>query len=119
MNEIRTIKEPVLRELIQVTGQVSATIAGEQSGFALTFQIGDAEKTLLTARGSVRKFASLDTAGAYVRDLGIPRFAVDMTGHEPGRLRRPRPDRAEALRHTRTKMHQQPLEFTNAEPNQA
>ena len=115
MKELTTIREPVLRELIQVTGQVGATIAGEQSGFALTFHIGDAEKTLLTARGTVRKFASLDTAGAHVRDLGIPRFAVDMTSHEPGRLRRPRPDRAEALRHTRTKLHQQPLEFNDAD----
>lgn len=74
-------------------------------------QVGDLTKALATSKGSIRLFASLDTAGAFVRDLGLPRFDVDMTGHQPGRLRKPRPDRAEALRHTRTKMQQQPLEF--------
>ncbi len=107
-----TIKEPVLRELVQVNAPVAATVTGQERGFALLVRLGNGEKTLVTTRGSVRLFASLDTAGAFVRDLGIPRFDVDMSSHEPGRLRKARPDRAEALRRTRTKLHQQPFEFT-------
>ena len=115
MKESTTIKEPLVRELVQAGGQVRAMIAGRQKGFALIFHVGNAEKTLATSRGMIRLFASLDTAGAFIRGLGIPCFQVDMTSHEPGRLRRPRPDRAEALRHTRTRLHQQPLEFIDAE----
>jgi hypothetical protein len=118
MNEAATIKEPILRELLLAAEQVRATASGRENGFALVFLVGNAERTLATSRGSVRLFASLDTAGAFVRELGIPRFEVDMTSHQPGRLRGARPDRAEALRHTRTKLQQQPLRFEHGEATQ-
>lgn len=105
------IREPVLRELIQATTALSATISGRDHGFALVIRFGEAERTLGTARGGVRLFASLDTASAFVKELGIDRFEVDMTGHRPGRLRSARPDRAEAMRLSRTKMQQQTLEL--------
>ena len=111
MNEQATIREPLLRELILAAEQVKATAAGRESGFALVFQVGNAERTLATSRGAVRLFASLDTAGAFVQGIGISRFEVDMTRHQPGRLRKARPDRAEAMRLTRTRMQQQPLSF--------
>lgn len=115
MSDITTIKESILRELISAAEQVQATVLGQKQGFALTFRVGPVEKRLATARGAVRLFASLDTAGAFVRNLGISRFEVDMASHEPGRLRGPRPDRAEALRATRTALRQQPLGFEDAE----
>jgi hypothetical protein len=109
---VAMIKEPVLRELVQADRSIAATVTGQERGFAVLVRLGTAEKLLATTRGAIRLFASLDTAGAFVRDLGLPHFDVDMTSHEPGRLRKPRPDRAEALRGTRTKLQQQPLEFT-------
>jgi hypothetical protein len=111
MEPTTTIKEPVLRELIQASAVTRATVTGQEKGFSLIVHYGSGERTLATTRGAVRLFASLDTAGAFVRDVGLPRFDVDMSGHEPGRLRKARPDRAEALRHTRTKMQQQAIEF--------
>lgn len=113
MDEPITIKEPVVREFIQSGGDVRARVDGQQRGFSLMFQTGtgSTEKALVTARGTVRLFASLDTVGAFVRDLGLPCFEVDMTKHKPGRLRRARPDRAEALKHTRTRLYQSSLEF--------
>jgi hypothetical protein len=90
---------------------IGATVSGQQRGYALLVQVGGGQKTLVTSRGGVRLFATLDTAGAFVRGLGIPQFGVDMSGHTPGLLRKPRPDRAEALRGTRTKLQQQALEF--------
>lgn len=107
-----TIKEPVLRELVQASEAVSAQIVGNGSGFAVVVKLGSAaEKTLVTSHGQVRLFASLDTVGSFLRDVGISRFEVDMARYEPGRLRGARPDRAAALRLTRTRMQQQNIEF--------
>jgi hypothetical protein len=115
MNDLAIIKEPVLRELVLTSVDVQAVAVGEQNGFALQFRFGNAERKLATSRGAVRLFASLDTAGAFIRSIGISSFGVDMSRHEPGRLRSPRPDRAAALRSTRTRPRQQPLEFEHAE----
>jgi hypothetical protein len=111
MEPSATIREPVLRELVQAAAVTRATVTGKEKGFSVIVHYGSVERTLATTRGGVRLFASLDTAGAFVRDVGLPKFEVDMSGHEPGRLRKARPDRAEALRHTRTKMQQQTMEF--------
>jgi|SRR5579864_1422233 len=111
METAATIKEPVLRELAEASALAGATVAGHENGFAIVVKIGvTGEKVLANSRGKVRLFATLDTAGAFVRDIGLPRFEVDMNGYEKGRLRKPRPDRAEALRgRTRTRLQQQAL----------
>ena len=111
MEPTPTIKEPVLRELVQASAVVGATVTGQEKGFSVSVRFGSGERTLATTRGGIRLFASLDTAGAFIRGVGLPRFDVDMTGHEPGRLRKARPDRAEALRNTRTKPKQEPFAF--------
>jgi hypothetical protein len=111
MEALQTIKEPVLRELIQASEAVSATVSGRERGFAIVVHLGNSDKLLATSRGVLRLFASLDTACSFVKDLGLERFEVDMSGYLPGRLRSARPDRAEALRHSRTKMQQQDLEL--------
>lgn len=115
MKNADTIKEYVVRELVQATDQVHVVAIGAQRGFTLHFQFGDTEKTLVNSRGAIRLFASLNTAGTFVQRVGIRRFEVDMTDHEPGRLRGARPDRAEALRWARTRVRQQDLEFHYAE----
>jgi hypothetical protein len=115
MKKSTTIKETHLREVIQASGPVRTTILGAQGGFEVQFHIGDLERQLVNSRGSTRMFAILDTAATFVQERGITRFEVDMTGYKPGRLRSARPDRAEALRGTRTKLQQQPLEFHDGE----
>jgi hypothetical protein len=114
MKDSLHIKAPLVRELIQATGGVAAVAVGGQGGFALLFRFSEVERTLVNSHGHVRLFASLNTAGSFFRRVGVSRFEVDMTGYEPGRLRGPRPDRAEALRGTRTRLRQQALEFQNA-----
>jgi hypothetical protein len=111
MDELQTIKEPVLRELIQASEAVSAIVSGRERGFAVLVHLGTSDKLLATSKGAVRLFASLDTACSFVKDLGLERFEVDMSGYQPGRLRSARPDRAEALKLSRTKMQQQDLEL--------
>lgn len=109
MTEFVGIRETVLRELVQASAEVSATIFGKESSFSVMVHLGSGDKTVVTTRGNIRLFASLDTVAAFVGDLGLVRFYVDISHYRPGRLRGPRPDRAEALRHTRTRMQQQPL----------
>ena len=102
-----SIKEPVLRELQEASVLLGARITGQEKGFAVVFRIGtNGEKILARQRGGTRLFASLDSAGAFIHDLGLVKFDVDMRGHVPGRLRKARPDRAEAMRKTRTKLKQ-------------
>jgi hypothetical protein len=108
-SSVSTIKEPALRELVAASAVRSATIVGQHGGFVVMVSYGAGDRTLATTRGSIRLFATLDTAGAFVRGLGLPRFEVDLTRYEPARLRKPRPDRAEALKRTRTRMQQPKL----------
>jgi len=70
---------------------------------------GSVEKNLVTSRGEVRLFANLNTAVNFLRQQGLTRFQVDATNYEPGRLRKARPDRAAALRNTRTSPRQPEL----------
>lgn len=105
------VRETVVRELMSASALSAVTISAEGQGFALRFRLGNGTKTLATSRGKVRLFASLDTAASFVSEIGLNQFEVDMTGHKPGRLRKARPDRAQALRLTRTRMQQEPLSF--------
>lgn len=98
-----------MRELIQASAEITARIVGKESAFMILLHLASGEKTLMTSRGSVRLFASLDTAAAFLGELGLLQFDIDISHYRPGRLRGPRPDRAEALRHTRTRMQQQSL----------
>jgi len=109
VNAVNIIREPVLRELVRSPVPVRAVVRGAQNGFLVVAQVAGQEKVLETARGGIRRFASLDTAASFVSDLGLPVFEVDMSGYQPGRLRKARPDRAEALKRTRTHMQQQQL----------
>lgn len=101
----------MLRELVQLAAVEQATIKGTKSGFSVIALVGPKEKVLETARGETRLFASLDTVASFVHELGLPRFEVDMSEYQPGRLRKPRPDRAEALKKTRTRLKQKTLEI--------
>lgn len=103
------IREPTLRELIQADSLSEVYAVGQLGGFALNFRYGGTERLLANARGSIRLFANLTTLAAYLQRLGIDKFEVDATHYAAGRLRAARPDRAEALRNTRTRMRQADL----------
>lgn len=103
---LQSIKETTLRELVEANSVNSACVVGQRGGYAVTVRYGLTERILSTTRGDVRLFASLDTVSDFLRKLGLNKYEVDATGYEPGRLRAARPDRAEALRKTRTKLKQ-------------
>ncbi len=102
------MKTQTLQELVSSGSVIGARLVGLQGGFGITICLGSAESLLASSRGEVRRF-TLDTATKYLRQIGISRFEVDASNFEPGRMRKPRPDRAEALRNTRTTPRQATL----------
>ncbi len=104
-----SIKESTIKELIGTGASCSACLIGDKGGFTMEFECGNMNKTLSNTRGKLRKFGNLNTATDFLKQLGILKFQVDATSYQPGRLRNPRPDRAKALRNTRTTPRQQEL----------
>lgn len=108
---MNTLSMSTLRALAKAGAVSTATVVGEGAGFALLMHYGSSGAWLASARGKRRTFASLNRVTVLLKSLGIVRFDVESTQYVEGRLRKPRPDRAEALRYARTRMRQQPLEF--------
>jgi hypothetical protein len=94
--------ETALRQLITAKSVHSITAVGRDGGFAVSVRFGTAQQILASDRHDVRLFPNLTTLAAFLARLGAQRFEVDVTGYRPGRVRKPRPDRAAALRVTRT-----------------
>lgn len=105
-----TIKEPTLRDLACAKSIRSTCVTGQFGGFSIVVRFGQVERTLATTRGEIRLF-KLENASKFLCDLGIAKFEVDATAFEPGRIRKPRPDRALALRRTKTKLLQGNLDL--------
>jgi hypothetical protein len=103
---IGTIREITLRELVDANSVRLISAVGQLGGFAVAVHCGMAERFLASTRGEIRLFPNLTTLAALLRKLGISRFEVDTSNYEPGRVRPARPDRAEALKRTRTKRRQ-------------
>lgn len=104
------ISETALRHLVDMQALGVVVVTGVPSGFTVNVKSGAGiGKKLQTVRGEVRRFASLDTAGSFLKDIGLTNFVVETGGFEPGRLRGARPDRSAALKKTRTQPKQQEL----------
>ena len=67
----------------------------------MVVRVGISQRVVANAKGNIRLF-SLHSAAAFLNGIGLQRFEIDTSSYLPGRLRKPRPDRAEALRKTRT-----------------
>jgi hypothetical protein len=106
------IKESTLRELAEANSLSGAIALGQKGGFAVTVRYeSEAQRLLANARGETRMFPNLNTLANFLGKFGITRFEVDMTAHEASRVRGARPDRAAALRRTRTTPRQTPIDF--------
>ena len=104
-----TIREITLRELIDTRSIISASAIGQHGGFSISVRCGRTKRVLGSTRGAARLFPNLTSLATYLHRLGISCFEVDSTHYVAGRVRPPRPDRAEALKRTRTKPHQPDL----------
>jgi hypothetical protein len=102
------IKESALRGLAESSAIKSACVVGTRGGYSIVVRYGAVERELSSVRGDIRLF-TLGNASKFLRGIGLYRFEVDATEYEEARLRKARPDRAEALKLTVTKLRQQVL----------
>lgn len=103
------IREGTLRELAAAKSLEDVRLIGERGGFAVSVRFGAGRALLETVRGERRLFVSLDTAARFLGEYGVLAFEVDAAEFRQERVRPARPDRAEALRATRTKPRQDSL----------
>ncbi len=104
----QTLNESNLRTLVEVSPNCVVCAIGAPGGYSLMFTIGELQRTLANSRGVVRLF-SLESAANFLSAMGVHRFEIDTSSFRPGRLRKPRPDRAAAMRNTRTRPLQDSL----------
>jgi len=92
------VTESTLRDLAAAGVIGAVTVAAKAGGFEVVIKLGNATPVLGNAKGQPKLYASLDTIALQLLHVGIKTFVVDATGYKPGRVRGPRPDRAEAMK---------------------
>jgi hypothetical protein len=93
-----TVLESTLRD-VAATGVVeTVTAVGKPGHFVVVVRIGDADRLIAGTRGKPRAFASVASVVTFLTRMGVFKFQVDSTEYKRGRVRGPRPDRAEAMR---------------------
>ena len=98
MNE-KTVKLALLRELVEAGSVRSAAIIGLPGGYAVQVRYGMSDRALAARTGEVRVFSKIDAAAKTLRDLGVVKAELDLSGYSPGSvLSKRRPDRAQALK---------------------
>ncbi|QCL92705.1 MULTISPECIES: hypothetical protein [Agrobacterium tumefaciens complex] len=95
-----TIDGKAVKNLAGAHALNGAVVFGQPGGFAVLVKYGANERAVAAQRSKrMRIWRNLNTAAAYVRDeLGLARFEIDMTDHDPAALERRRPDTAERQR---------------------
>jgi len=104
-----TVREQTVREMVNAGAVHSTAAVGREGGFAISVRYGNTERLLGSTRGKIKVFSNLTSVATCLKGLGIEVFEVQTAGYAPGRVRPPRPDRAEALRKTRTTPRQSDL----------
>ena len=95
----KTVKLALLRELVEAGSVRSAAIIGLPGGYAVQVRYGMSDRALAARTGEVRVFAKIDAAAKTLRDLGVVKAELDLSGYSPGSvLSKRRPDRAQALK---------------------
>jgi hypothetical protein len=65
-------------------GAIRAThVVGQKGGWGLSFQYGEAERSLAAQRGNVRIFRKFEAVVTYLREIGIVQFDVDAAHYDP------------------------------------
>ncbi len=95
-----TIDGKAIKNLASAHALNGAVVFGQPGGFAVLVKYGANERAVAAQRSRrMRIWRNLNTAAAYVRDeLGLARFEIDMTEHDPAAVERKRPDTAERQR---------------------
>ena len=92
------IDHKTLARLVESGVVRAAHVISRAGGWGIIVTCGKTARPLAAQRGKARLFSRLETVAVYLREIGIPRFDVDVVDYDPERARRTRPDRAEALK---------------------
>jgi len=92
------INHSALAKLVESGTVRAAHVVGQAGGWGIIVKCGRTVRPLAAQRGKVRLFSKLETVAAYLKGIGIARFDVDVLGYDSEHARRPRPDRAAALK---------------------
>ena len=98
--QLETLDGKAVKNLAIAHALNGAVVLGQPGGFAVLVKYGVNERAVAAQRSRrMRIWRNLNTAAAYVRDeLGLARFEIDMTEHDPAAVERKRPDTAERQR---------------------
>lgn len=94
---VQTIDHATLARLVEAGVVSAADVVGMKGGWGVTVKYGMAERSLAAHRGAIRVFRKFETLVAYLKSLGIARYAVDAANYDPT-LKSKRPDAAERMR---------------------
>lgn len=97
---LETIDGKTVKNLAGAHALNGAVVFGQPGGFAVLVRYGVNERAVAAQRSRrIRIWRNLNTAATYVREeLGLARFEIDMTDHDPAAVERKRPDTAERQR---------------------
>ncbi|MCY1740742.1 hypothetical protein [Ensifer sp. SL37] len=97
---LETIDGKAVKNLAGAHALNGAVVFGQPGGYAVLVRYGVNERAVAAQRSRrMRIWRNLNTAAAYVRDeLGLARFEIDMSDHDPAAVERKRPDMAERQR---------------------
>lgn len=95
---LATVLESTLRDVVATGVVETVTAVGMPGHFVVVVRIGDADRLIAGTRGKPRAFASVASVVTFLTKIGVLKFQVDATDFKPGRVRGPRPDRAEAMK---------------------
>lgn len=95
----QTIDHNTLSQLLDAGTNCDARIVGQGGGWIVRVQCGSAEQTLMAQRSrQIRLFRKMETLIAYLKGIGIKRFAVDASDFDPEVRKVTRPDKAAVLK---------------------
>jgi len=95
-----TIDHNTLSRLVKSGTVSSAHVIGQIGGWSILIKDEMLERPLAASRSKkIRTFKKLETLAAYLKEIGISRFDVDIAQYDPANVQTyRRPDRAEAMK---------------------
>lgn len=94
-----TINHATLMRLVEAQAVRGAVVIGVPGGWSIAVRYGMIEAFLAAKRGEVRTFRKFETVAAYLRVLGIVKFAVNAADFDPDAPKKSRrPDTAARLK---------------------
>jgi hypothetical protein len=80
------MEKPTLRELISAGAVQSVTAQGVPDGYLLVVATEAGPRVVVAQRGHSRVFKRLDAVAAFVKDVGLGHFYVDLSTRAQHRL---------------------------------